>query len=441
MKCRMLILALLCVIEWQNGLQARPVGDTLFVYFRRGYSVLDLSFRDNRQTLDAFVGQLKALRADTARYAVTLFVEGNASPDGTVDANVRLTENRVKNVLAHIRRQAAFPDTLIRIRAEGIDWDGLAERVASDHSVPGRDKALEILHRTPVWVFDAQGRIVDSRKKQLMDLEGGSTYRYLSEHYFPGLRNTMLQLIYAVASDAPPTAETDEPRDSVQASEQDMVQEQRMEPSAEPKPEEVPVRADSMPREKTQGAVISDSGEDRPADREPLYRLALKTNLLYDAILMPSLEIEYRINDRWSVNLEGEVAWWSRKPRHKYYQIATISPEGRYWFKTKKPWHGHYVGVFVGGSWYDLENGGRGYKGEFYMTGLSYGYMFPIGRVLSLEAGIGIGFLHTSYKEYLPLDGHYVYQQTSRTNYFGPVKLKLALAWRLWDLNRKGGER
>ena len=370
---------------------------------------------------------------------MTLFVEGNASPDGTVDANVRLTENRVKNVLAYIRRQATFPDTLIRIRAEGIDWDGLAERVAGDRSVPGRDKALEILHRTPVWVFDAQGRIVDSRKKQLMDLEGGSTYRYLSEHYFPGLRNTVLRLSYTVDSGAPPTAEPDETRDSALASEQDAVPEQNVQSSAEPKPEEVPVRADREMQQETQ--AVPASGKIQSVDREPLYRLALKTNLLYDAILMPSLEIEYRIDDRWSVNLEGEVAWWSKKPQHKYYQIATISPEGRYWFKTKKPWHGHYVGAFAGGSWYDLENGGRGYKGEFYMTGLSYGYMFPIGRVLSLEAGIGIGFLHTSYEEYLPLDGHYVYQQTSRTNYFGPVKLKLALAWRLWDLNRKGGER
>ena len=156
----------------------------------------------------------------------------------------------------------------------------------------------------------------------------------------------------------------------------------------------------------------------------PWHRLAIKTNLLYDAILMPSLEVEYRIDDRWSVAVEGSVAWWKRDRRHKYYQIATILPEGRYWFGTKKPWHGHYVGVFAGGSWYDLENGERGYKGEFFTTGVSYGYMFPIGRSLSIEAGLGVGFLYTTYEEYLPIDGHYVYQQTSRTNWFGPVKVK-----------------
>lgn len=177
------------------------------------------------------------------------------------------------------------------------------------------------------------------------------------------------------------------------------------------------------------------------AESEPLHRLAIKTNLLYDAILMPSLEVEYRIDDRWSVAVEGDVAWWKRDSRHKYYQIATILPEGRYWFRTKKPWHGHYVGLFAGGSWYDLENGGRGYKGEFWTVGISYGYMFPIGRRWSLEAGLGVGFLRTRYEEYLPIEGHYVYQQTSRTNWLGPVKLKFALVYRLWDINRKGGRK
>lgn len=187
--------------------------------------------------------------------------------------------------------------------------------------------------------------------------------------------------------------------------------------------------------------VAAEGAAGTAAESEPLHRLAIKTNLLYDAILMPSLEVEYRIDDRWSVAVEGDVAWWKRDSRHKYYQIATILPEGRYWFRTKKPWHGHYVGLFAGGSWYDLENGGRGYKGEFWTVGISYGYMFPIGRRWSLEAGLGVGFLRTRYEEYLPIEGHYVYQQTSRTNWLGPVKLKFALVYRLWDINRKGGRK
>jgi len=174
-------------------------------------------------------------------------------------------------------------------------------------------------------------------------------------------------------------------------------------------------------------------------DMEMSHQLVLKTNLLYDAALMPSLEVEYLINDRWSVNLEGEMAWWKNNHKHKYYQLATISPEGRYWFKAKRPWHGHYVGLLGGFSWYDLENGKDGYKGEAVMAGLSYGYMFPVSHRFSFEAGIGVGFMHAWYEEYLPIDGHYVYQQSSRMNYFGPLKLKFSLVWRLWNGDRKKG--
>ena len=75
------------------------------------------------------------------------------------------------------------------------------------------------------------------------------------------------------------------------------------------------------------------------------------------------------------------------------------------------------------------------------MAGLSYGYMFPIGRFLSLDAGIGVGYLNTEYEEYLPIEGHYVYQQTSRTSYVGPVKARLSLVWHLGRQLAKGGIR
>ena len=184
------------------------------------------------------------------------------------------------------------------------------------------------------------------------------------------------------------------------------------------------------------------SARETGAETEPLHRMALKTNLLYDALLMPSLEAEFRIDDRWSVALEGDVAWWKNAGKHKYYQIATIAPEARYWFRTRKPWHGHYVGVFAGGSWYDLENGKTGYRGEALLAGVSYGYMWPVSRCLSFETAVGAGYAYARYEEYRPQDGHYLYQQTKRANYFGPLKLKFALVWRLWDENKgKGGAR
>ena len=142
------------------------------------------------------------------------------------------------------------------------------------------------------------------------------------------------------------------------------------------------------------------------------------------------------INKNWSVAINGDLAWWKNETKHKYYNLAMVSAEGRRWFAVKKPWHGFYAGVFAGIGKYDFENKAKGYMGEGAMGGISAGYMFPIGKYFSLEAGLGVGYMHTRYKEYYPVDGHYVYQRTKSLNYFGPLKLKLAIAWRFYNTNK-----
>lgn len=179
-------------------------------------------------------------------------------------------------------------------------------------------------------------------------------------------------------------------------------------------------------------ATEARAGADLPAE----HRFALKTNLLYYPILMPNVELEWLIKPKWSVALEANVAWWKNDPKHKYYQILMISPEVRYHINPKASWHGMYVGLFTGGGKYDLENGKNGYRGEGAFVGASFGYMWPVSRCISLEAGIGLGYLYTRHKEYAPFDGHYLYQRTKTLNYFGPLKLKFSFVWRFYDTNR-----
>ena len=476
-------------------LKAQQSVDSMRLYFRRGYSTLEYTLRGNRSSLDELLRALQAARSDSLEAGtIRLHLLGSASPDGTYRANRRLSEKRMHAVLDLLHERAALPDSLITAEAVGIDWEGLAGWIEGHAECPARAELLEIIRHTPLLIRDAQGRIVDGRTRQLMGLQGGRPYNYLLEHCFPELRNATLYLYrpaFAAAAEKPEGASADgaDGTDGVGAAgagegagttgADDGADDGAAEGAGVADAAEGTGAAGGAGRAGAGAAGIAEeaaaegaaaaagtgtAGEtgaagtvgtvgtagtvaetaaagETAAESEPLHRLAIKTNLLYDAILMPSLEVEYRIDDRWSVAVEGDVAWWKRDSRHKYYQIATILPEGRYWFRTKKPWHGHYVGLFAGGSWYDLENGGRGYKGEFWTVGISYGYMFPIGRRWSLEAGLGVGFLRTRYEEYLPIEGHYVYQQTSRTNWLGPVKLKFALVYRLWDINRKGGRK
>lgn len=167
--------------------------------------------------------------------------------------------------------------------------------------------------------------------------------------------------------------------------------------------------------------------------------LLLKTNLLYDAILMSDIEVEYRFDNHWSAAVETSMAWWHCDRKHWYYQLATVMPDVRYRIPARKPGHCHSIGIFGSFSWYDLENGGRGYKGEAWTAGVGYTYSFPVNKLLGFEAGIGVGYLRSTYEEYLPIEGHYVYQQTGRTSFWGPLRLKFALVFDLDRYVRKGG--
>ena len=451
MNRKSLLLVVFCLLVAPLLHAGETAVDSARIYYRLGYRYVDTSLRNNGAVLRNLCAKIeKSLQEETLEKVV---IYSYTSPDGSNKANTALAARRADSLESWILRNTPLPAPMLEKNSGGIAWDLLRDAV-SKSEMQYKAEVLRILDNTPVWVFDDNNRVVSSRKKELMDLKGGIPYRYMYEHLFPDLRSSVSVLLYISVPE--PQAEETKPAAAEEsgpaAPEEDITPvapEESIKPAAPEEDIEPAVQDGDMevatPQEEADAPEHKAAEEESAAAEayEPLHRLALKTNIIYDLALMPSLEAEYMINDRWSVNAEGEVAWWRKKSKHKYYQIATLSPEVRYWFKTKKRWHGHYVGLFGGGSWYDLENGKRGYKGEFWKAGLSYGYMFPIGRSLSFEAGIGLGFLRTWYEEYLPIDGHYVYQQSSRTNWVGPVKLKFTLVWRLWDENRtgKGGKR
>lgn len=181
------------------------------------------------------------------------------------------------------------------------------------------------------------------------------------------------------------------------------------------------------------------SGDTGNSSRSLFLPLRIKSNLIYDAMLAPSLEIEYVINDRWSAAVETSIAWWHNNNKPWFYQMATLIPEVRYSIDARRKGHYHTIGLFGGAGWYDLEYKKTGYQGELWMAGLSYSYSFPINRLLGFEAGAGLGYMSAKYDEYLPVDGHYAYQQTSRTNFIGPLRVKFALVFDLYRFFKKGG--
>ena len=66
------------------------------------------------------------------------------------------------------------------ITSLGEAWDG-AIKAVEEGDMPHKDEALEIMRNTPENVIK-DGKVVDTRKRQMMNLAGGTVWRYMIEN-------------------------------------------------------------------------------------------------------------------------------------------------------------------------------------------------------------------------------------------------------------------
>ena len=102
---------------------------------------------------------------------------------------------------------------------------------------------------------------------------------------------------------------------------------------------------------------------------------------------------------------------------------------------TSRPGTKVYIGGKPGGTLWDKLN---------YAIGVEYGYSLPISRRLNLDFTLGVGYWGGEYHEYIPSDGHYVWQSTKQRHWFGPTKAEVSLIWLIGRGNyneKKGGKR
>ncbi|RRD92885.1 DUF3575 domain-containing protein [Bacteroides heparinolyticus] len=179
-----------------------------------------------------------------------------------------------------------------------------------------------------------------------------------------------------------------------------------------------------------------------PRERKPFF-MGVKTNLLYDALGVPNLGLEFCPARGWS--LAGN--WMYARPgggrRHRLHLLYGGDLEVRLRFGAGKggsPLSGHHVGVYGQLLTYDLEWGGKGYLGERWSCGcgIAYGYSAPIGRRLNLDFTLGAGYLGGEYLEYVPRDGLPVWRATKKRRWFGPTKAEVSLVWLVGRGNTNG---
>lgn len=184
-------------------------------------------------------------------------------------------------------------------------------------------------------------------------------------------------------------------------------------------------------------------------DRGRRFAALLKTNLLYDALAIPNLGVEIPVGGRWTVSADWMCAWWSSRPRRRYWRVYGGDVALKYKVgRDPHPFTGHHIGAYASLLSYDIQRG-RSHSGMLsdrynYAAGLRYDFTYPLSRCLAIDFSIGVGYLWGYYERHRPIDDHDVWTSTRRLHWFGPTHAGVSLVWMIGGKDRpfrKGGER
>lgn len=165
-------------------------------------------------------------------------------------------------------------------------------------------------------------------------------------------------------------------------------------------------------------------------------RLAVKTNLLYDATATINISAETYLAPKWSLDITGNYNAWDFKDYRKQKQWM-VQPEGRFWFC--ETFNGHFLAAHLMTGEFNMANPffpfslykplrEYRYEGVFYGAGVGYGYHFILSPRWSIEAEVGVGYMGTKYEQYACIKcGELVSEGYS--NRFAITKLSLALVF------------
>ena len=184
------------------------------------------------------------------------------------------------------------------------------------------------------------------------------------------------------------------------------------------------------------GGLSSRRDSSFSASRPKPTSVALKTNLISGLGLTPNGGVELACDRCFSLEISGSYNSLDLSNDRKW-QHWMIQQEFRFW--SKQPFSGAFFGIYGFTGKFNMSGlplgGLRGSRieGSAIGGGVSYGYSRRLSSQWSLEATLGLGYVHFAYNKYSSKSdedpGSY------EKIYFGPTKIGVSLVYRI----RKAG--
>lgn len=363
---------------------------TMHVDFRLDSIDIRPDYHDNRRELAKLDRALDSVLSDSCNRIGGLTLHGYASPEGSYSHNEWLAKNRTEALRRYIAERYPALDSLITARHTAEDWDGLLAWVEAS-SLRHKDEILTVLRDTVAWP-DPDVRLRQVRRRFRSD------FAEILDRSMPFLRHTDYTLRYT----------------------RDTRREQRIFIPSRLSPEQ---------------ALMPDRPFESIPSRRPLF--AVKTNLLFDAIAWPNVEVEVPIGRkaRWSVMAEWGSPWYVWHHNSRAYEILNLGVEVRRWMRKcdgcRPALTGSFLGLYACGGKYDIEWNSSGDQGEYASFGLSYGYSWILGKCWNLELSGSAGVVFGPQRHYNGEfdDTHLIFKHFDNLFYAGLTQLKLSIVW------------
>ena len=160
-------------------------------------------------------------------------------------------------------------------------------------------------------------------------------------------------------------------------------------------------------------------------------QVAVKTNGLMLAAMMPNVGCEFVVGERSSIDLSafGSINIYGNKAK-----MIGFQPEYRYWFNGR-PMTREFIGVAALGASYDITWGHHIYQGDAAGAGITFGYCFNLNKRLNIECYGGFGAVYFRQKQYYVNDNYEDYQEngTAHANATGykllPIKIGISISY------------
>ncbi len=210
----------------------------------------------------------------------------------------------------------------------------------------------------------------------------------------------------------------------------------------EPRREEPPVvvqqpESEPVVEPQTESEQVADAlagGMVDPVVPAKPYCFAIRTNLLYDAFLLPTLGVEWRASRSVGVKLDVSGNYWGNESG-KVQKMWLVSPEVRWYLLDSKRL---YVGAGANIGEYNIYKGmlgglfskDTGYQGKLWNAGVTVGYQLYLNRSLSLDFNLGLGYTSAEYDSFNVTDGVRVYSERNQSkNLWGVTQAGINLIW------------